>query len=130
MAPQDQLPNNLSSYGPDANCTLTGPNTCPVEASVYQYRPTLAGNSVFIALFAIALIIQIFQGIKWRTWAFMVAMSAGCICEIIGYVGRILLNVNPFSFNGFLMQISESIGISTSVNPSRRVKDRFYEEQC
>ena len=106
MAPQN-LPNGLIAYGPNANCTLTGPDTCPIEASVYEYRPTVPGNAVFIALFGIAMIIQIIQGIKWRTWAFMTAMTAGCVAEIIGYVGRILLYQNPFSFNGFLMQISK-----------------------
>ena len=109
MAPRpDDLPNGLISYGPDANCTLTGPDTCPVSASVYEYRPTVPGNSVFIALFAIVLIIQMIQGIKWRTWPFTTLMVIGCISEIIGYAGRLMLYYNPFSFNGFLMQISKS----------------------
>ncbi len=101
------LPNGLIAYGPDANCTLTGPDICPVDASVYQYRPSLPGNSVFIALFGIALIFQLIQGLKYRTYAFTTLMVTGCISEIIGYVGRIMLYYDPFSFNGFLMQISE-----------------------
>lgn len=109
MAPEQHLPNGLIAYGPKSNCTLTGPDSCPLSASVYHYRPTLPGNSVFIALFSIALVAQLIQGVKWRTWAFMVAMSAGCICEIIGYAGRIILYQNPFSFQGFIMQISKSM---------------------
>ena len=37
----------------------------------------------------------------------MFAMFWGCIAEMIGYGGRIMLWEDPFSFTGFLMQISE-----------------------
>jgi len=90
------------SYGPDANCTL---EVCPITASVYEYRLSLAANAVFIALFSVALILHIVQGVRWRTWFFMGAMICGCLSEIIGYGGRIMLYENPFSFTGFLMQI-------------------------
>ncbi|KAL8832219.1 MAG: hypothetical protein Q9191_000389 [Dirinaria sp. TL-2023a] len=89
-------------YGPDANCTLA---ICPASYSVYQYRPTLGGNIAFLVLFALALLLHLVLGIKWRTWAFTFAISCGCIVEVIGYGGRIMLWQNPFSFSGFLMQI-------------------------
>ncbi|KAL9632474.1 MAG: hypothetical protein Q9164_005297 [Protoblastenia rupestris] len=54
-------PNNYIAYGPEANCTLA---VCPVTVSVYQYRPSLAANTVFLALFGLALIIHIVQGIN------------------------------------------------------------------
>lgn len=98
------LPNGLIAYGPDANCTLA---ICPIDKSVYQYRPDLAGNAVFIALFGICLVIHLIQGIAWRTWVYMTLMVVGCVCEMLGYGGRIMLYNNPFSFTGFLMQISE-----------------------
>ncbi|KAL9603184.1 MAG: hypothetical protein Q9219_001387 [cf. Caloplaca sp. 3 TL-2023] len=91
-----------SVYGPDANCTL---ELCPAELSVYQYQPTLGGNVAFLVLFGVAMIIHIFMGLKWRTWFFVVCMFWGCVDEMIGYGGRIMLHKNPFSFTGFLMQI-------------------------
>lgn len=49
--------------------------------------------------------LHIFQGIKMKTWGFMASMMAGCILEIIGYVGRLIIHDNPFDFIGFLLQI-------------------------
>ncbi|MCJ1455725.1 hypothetical protein MMC28_006081 [Mycoblastus sanguinarius] len=99
------LPNGLISYGPNENCTLTGPDACPVSTGVYEYRPSIAANAVLLALFGLAMIIHIALGIKWRTWVFTSCIVWGCIAEIIGYGGRIILWQNPFSFTGFLMQI-------------------------
>ena len=95
---------NYVVYGPDANCTLA---LCPPELSVYQYRPSLAANVCFLLFFAIAGLIHLVIGLKWRSWFFVGCMSCGCICEIVGYGGRLWLWQNPFSFQGFLMQISK-----------------------
>jgi hypothetical protein len=95
-------PNNLVIFGPDANCTLA---LCPVEWSVYQYRPSLAANGTFIALYALAMITHIILGIRWRQWFFMSFMILGCLFEIVGYIGRIILYHNPFNFGGFMIQI-------------------------
>lgn len=99
-----QALDNYVVYGPDANCTLA---LCPASYSVYQYRPSLGANTTFIVLFGIALVIHLILGIKWRTFAFTFAMFFGCVTELIGYGGRIMLYKNPFSFDGFLIQISE-----------------------
>ncbi|PLB48744.1 RTA1-domain-containing protein [Aspergillus steynii IBT 23096] len=97
-----QLPHGLVSFGPNANCTL---DTCPIEASILQYRPSVPANVIFIVVFALAMLVHIFQGIRTGSWGFMVNMVCGCILEIAGYVGRVLLHGNPFIFSGFLMQI-------------------------
>ncbi|KAF4973575.1 hypothetical protein FZEAL_9294 [Fusarium zealandicum] len=98
MAP----PNGLIVFGPDANCTL---DLCPIEWSVYQYRPSLAANIIFIILYAIAIGIHTYLGIRWRSWFYMSFMITGCFFEIIGYIGRLILYSNPFSFPGFMLQI-------------------------
>ena len=67
-------PDSFIVYGPDANCTL---ELCPAEASVYQYRPSLAANTSFLVFFAVAFFIHAFLGIKWRTWVFGSVMSLG-----------------------------------------------------
>lgn len=84
------------------NCTVS---VCPVEISVYGYRPTLAGSIALIALYALCAVIQIFLGIRYKMWGFMVAMVFGCFAEILGYVGRILMWQNPWGDGGFIMQI-------------------------
>jgi hypothetical protein len=107
-------PHHYVSYGPNENCTL---ELCDVTTSVYEYRPSLPANATFIALFGLSLAIQIAQGIRWRTWAFLFAMFWGCVAELVGYGGRVLLWQNPFSFPGFLVQISEChlLGFAPSV---------------
>ncbi|KAF5654147.1 phospholipid-translocating ATPase [Fusarium sp. NRRL 25303] len=95
-------PHNLVVFGPDANCTLA---LCPVEWSVYRYRPSLAANITFIVLYAIAMGTHLVLGIKWKQWFYMSFMMIGCLFEIIGYIGRIIMYNNPFNFGGFMVQI-------------------------
>ena len=110
MANSGHNPNGLISYGPNENCTLTpGPQYCPPIVGVYEYRPSLAANTTFIALFGLALVIHVVLGVKYKTWAFLFAVFWGCASELIGYGGRILMWENPFSFPGFLIQICECL---------------------
>ena len=78
---------------------------CPVTASIYGYYPNKGANLFFAVLFGILGLIQVAQGIKYKSWTYMTALGLGCLCETVGYVGRILLNSNPFSSAGFEMQI-------------------------
>jgi hypothetical protein len=58
-----------------------------------------------IALFGISFCIHLFQGLRWREWAFMTCILCGCVAEMIGYGGRIIMHHNPFDFSGFMLQI-------------------------
>ncbi|KAL8956526.1 MAG: hypothetical protein Q9193_005978 [Seirophora villosa] len=80
-------------------------DSCPIEATIYAYRPNLGANIFFLIVFAACGILQLFQGLKWKTWTFMIAMTLGCLTEVIGYAGRLILNHNPWSEVGFQMQI-------------------------
>jgi len=102
----NSLPDGLISYGPDTNCTIA---LCRIDKSALVYRPSIAANGTFISLFSFAVILQIAQGVHWKTWGFMIAMLLGCIEEIIGYAGRLMLYNNPFSFGGFLLNQSKMI---------------------
>ncbi|KAM0324369.1 hypothetical protein ACHAQA_008150 [Verticillium albo-atrum] len=93
---------DFSTYGPDANCTL---ELCPIEWTVYQYRPLLGVSIMFIALYSLALLVHVYLGFRWRTWWFASFMAAGCLAEVVGYIGRVLLYSNPWSFGAFLIQI-------------------------
>ena len=88
--------------GKDANCTLSA---CPVEQSVYGYRPSIGASAALIALYAVAMVIHLALGFRNKTWFFMSAMVLGCIDEAIGYAGRILLWQNPWGHSGFILQI-------------------------
>jgi len=95
----------LIAYGPNANCTL---EICPVSRSLYRYRPSLAANAIFLTLFGIVMLMHLWRGIKWKEWFYTTCMVLGCVIEVIGYGGRIMLYQNPFSFTGFMVQICMS----------------------
>ncbi|KEZ43456.1 Parasitic phase-specific protein PSP-1 [Scedosporium apiospermum] len=97
-----ELPNGLIAFGPEANCTL---DTCPLEASLLRYQPNTPSTIVFIVVFALSMIAHTWQGVRTKSWGFMASMISGCILEIIGYIGRLIIHDNPFNFSGFLMQI-------------------------
>jgi len=78
---------------------------CGVEWTVYGYYPSLPANAFFCALFAICCLVQVVQGIRYKTWTFLLALGLGCVAESVGYIGRVLLHSNPYSNTGFEMQI-------------------------
>ncbi|KAI1738412.1 parasitic phase-specific protein PSP-1 [Xylaria scruposa] len=95
-----QIP--IIPYGPDATCTL---ELCPIEYSIFQYRPSLAANITFLVLQFILMLIHLGLGLRLGNWWFSGSVVAGCVSNVVGYGGRILLWQNPFSFAGFLLQI-------------------------
>lgn len=85
------------------HCTI---DTCPFDLSYWAYRPSLAANSTFLAIFALSLLLFLLQGISSKRFlGFTIAMVSGDILEVLGYVGRVMSYYNPFKEDGFLMQI-------------------------
>jgi len=77
-----------------------------MHSSFWDYRPSLAANSVFLALFSSSLLgFIVVYAITRRTTAFTFALLSGCTLEILGYLGRILSWYNPWRETGFLLQI-------------------------
>ena len=85
---------------PYSQCNL---ETCPVELAQMPYAPNLAGNALYLAVFALGLVSNVGLGIWYRTWGYLVAMVFGCVLEILGYVGRIQMHFNPFPEDPFLL---------------------------
>ncbi|KAI8931521.1 hypothetical protein NX059_011180 [Plenodomus lindquistii] len=85
-------------------CTEVGPQ-CTVEGSLYGYYPSIGANGFFLGFFALCMLLQIALGVRYKTWTFSIAMAIGCLGEVIGYAGRIMLYNNPFDEAGFQMQI-------------------------
>ena len=75
-------------------CTL---DTCPLNLSFWDYRPSIPANALFLALFALSTILFLVQG-AWsrRFLGFTVAMLSGCILEVLGYAGRLWAYSQPF----------------------------------
>lgn len=87
---------------PDLYCTLS---TCPLSLATVEYRPSLAGNALYLALFGLFLAAQLFFGIRHRTWGFLVGMIGGNVLEVVGYAGRIQMYHDPFSDDAFRLYL-------------------------
>ncbi|KAM3065304.1 phospholipid-translocating ATPase rsb1 [Clarireedia jacksonii] len=83
-------------------CTL---ETCDLTLSSFEYRPTVAGNVIYAAIFVIAILAQTYLGVVHKTWGYMVAMLFGLFLELLGYIARILVHANPFDNDYFLMYL-------------------------
>ncbi|KIW97467.1 uncharacterized protein Z519_01051 [Cladophialophora bantiana CBS 173.52] len=85
------------------NCTIA---TCSVkEYGQIAYIPSLPGNAIYAGIFGLLLLLQIFLGIRYRTWGFLVGMACGIVLEIVGYIGRLMLYNNIFDKNSFIIYL-------------------------
>ncbi|PMD34255.1 RTA1-domain-containing protein [Hyaloscypha variabilis F] len=85
-------------------CTSVSPQ-CPVSATTYGYNPNLGGNVFFSSWFGLMLIASLFIGFRKRTWTYTLGLSLGCLGEMVGYIGRDLMSLNPWNGNAFKIQI-------------------------
>ena len=83
-------------------CTL---RTCPLTLANILYLPSIPGNAIYLAIFALLLPIQVFFSFRYRTYGFLVGTFCGLVLEILGYAGRIIMHHNPFQTSQFLMYI-------------------------
>ena len=85
-------------------CTEVSP-LCPVEASTYGYYPNLGGNIFFTVFYGLCGLFQVGFGLYYRSWSFATALVLGAFLEMAGYVGRVLMNDNPWFPPAFKLQI-------------------------
>ena len=91
---------NMTTPARKPICTV---DTCPLKYGIIRYRPTIAGNSIYGACFILLLFVQLYFGIRKKTWTYMSAVCLGIFGEIVGYGGRLMLYNNPFNMNNFLV---------------------------
>ena len=90
---------NLPQLLPRGSCHSVNA-TCPVSKSFYGYTPAVGPNAALLAIFSLALVAHGVQGIYYRAWGTLTAMGWGCICEVLGYAGRLMMHPNAFNLNG------------------------------
>lgn len=73
---------------------------CPISKSFYGYSPSLGPDITLLVLFSMALVGHGIQGWYYRAWGTLTAMLWGCICEVLGYIGRLMMHPNAFNLNG------------------------------
>ena len=75
-----------------------------IQDSAYGYYPSLYINGFFLSLFTALFVVNIFLGIKYKTWAFTLGMSFGYVAEMLAYVFRHFLIENPWSTTCVILQ--------------------------
>lgn len=85
-------------------CTEVSP-VCPVEATTYGYYPNFGANIFLTVWFGVLAVVQLGYGLYSSTWSFMAALTMACCLESVGYIGRVLMNGNPWSKDAFEVQI-------------------------
>ncbi|RGP73169.1 phospholipid-translocating atpase [Fusarium longipes] len=78
---------------------------CPIEYTVYGYRPSLWVNSLLTSLFFIALVTNIWLGIRFKTRAYAIVLALGCLAQVVGYGARIAMYFEPFNAMAFQAQV-------------------------
>lgn len=76
---------------------------CPISASAFGYAPNVAGNAILMIVFIFCTLAQIGLAVKYRTISFGIVVGTGCVMEVIGYAGRIMLNKNVWG-SGMALQ--------------------------
>jgi hypothetical protein len=57
-------------------CTL---QTCDMTLAAFYYLPTVAGNALYAGIFGVYIVVQLYLGIKHKTWGYMLAMVLGLV---------------------------------------------------
>ncbi|KAH6673937.1 RTA1 like protein [Plectosphaerella plurivora] len=115
---------------------------CTVERTVLGYYPNFGANAFFAAAFLLFAAASGGIGVWKKTWTFTVTVTGGTALEGVGYIGRMMLNKNPWNTGAFQMQICAIIlgptficvgiyltlkHITLNLNPSlSRIKPRLY----
>ncbi|KAL9114930.1 MAG: hypothetical protein Q9227_001173 [Pyrenula ochraceoflavens] len=86
------------------NCNAVSPE-CPVGATTYGYYPNLPASIVYITVFGLCCLLQLCLGTRYKTYPYMIGAAIGTFGEAIGYGGRVMMHKNPWSSDGFKIQI-------------------------
>jgi hypothetical protein len=70
-----------------ANCG----STCPTENGFFANDLSIGGSAVFLALYAFLTPVTFYQGYRFRTPGFAALLATGLSFEVLGFLGRILL---------------------------------------
>lgn len=69
----------------------------------YEYAPSVVGDAILLAAFALLIPAVLYWGYRCRTFLFSFFILFSLLLEIVGYSGRILLHDSPDSRSYFLL---------------------------
>ncbi|KAJ9156608.1 Sphingoid long-chain base transporter RSB1 [Pleurostoma richardsiae] len=79
------------------------PSTCPVDNGFLSSPPSMAGNTLMMAAFAVLVPIALWVGIAFRTPLYASSFILGLLFEVMGYAGRVVLRTDLASKSYFVL---------------------------
>jgi len=83
------------------DCTTAG--TCLVQDGFLWSPPSLVGSGLFLGAFMVLIPINFYHGMRHHTPLYSSTIIAGLLFEVVGYLGRILMNSDVSSVSGFVL---------------------------
>ncbi|KAH7156033.1 RTA1 like protein-domain-containing protein [Dactylonectria macrodidyma] len=87
-----------------SNCTKVTLE-CPVSATLYGDYFSTGACAFFVAVYAILIFVELGFGWRSKTWSYTAYLLVGSVFELIGYISRVRMSLNPFISNAFILQI-------------------------
>ncbi|KAK2593703.1 hypothetical protein QQS21_008611 [Conoideocrella luteorostrata] len=88
-------------------------SSCPVSGGFYRYNPSVGGNALFLAVYALVVPCIIYLGARSRTALFSGLLTIGLASEVLGFVGRVLLHQSLDNPGYFILSL-----LGTVLGPS------------
>lgn len=67
-------------------------STCPVPGGFYSYRPSIGGNTTFIAIYTLLILATTFLGWRFGKPGYSVLLGTSHLLQMLAFVGRVLLH--------------------------------------
>lgn len=116
------LVSSFPRAGQFAHCTK---NTCPIQDSVYGYYSSKVATLIFVALIVISLICHLYQGIRWRSWTFLIALGIGTFDEAVGMIKPRIPQTSTANNMQDILDVSD-FEATLSANQCKALKIRFH----
>ncbi|GME99819.1 unnamed protein product [Ambrosiozyma monospora] len=69
----------------------------------YGYTPSHSANMFFAVMWGILTVAQIVLAVPTHELFYGVSMTIGCILELIGFIGRVMGNHDPYDLGNYMM---------------------------
>lgn len=84
-------------------------STCPTENGFFTKDLSIGGSAVFLALYAFLTPVTFYQGYRFRTPGFSALLATGLSFEVLGFLGRILLQKDRHHQGYFALALLGSV---------------------
>lgn len=82
---------------------------CPTENGFFINDVFIGGSAVFLALYTFLIPVTVYQGYRFRTPGFSVLLATGLCFEVLGFLGRMLLQKGRDHQGYFALALSGNV---------------------